>query len=38
MKMKMKIKIPSSNEDRREDFKELWGLLLWIYQMGIPVM
>jgi hypothetical protein len=37
MKMKVKIKIPSSNEDIREDLKELWGLLLWIYQTGIPV-
>jgi hypothetical protein len=30
-------KKPSSNEDRREDLKELQGLLLWIYQTGIPV-
>jgi hypothetical protein len=35
MKTKTKIKSPSSNEDRREDLKELRGLLLWIYQMGI---
>jgi hypothetical protein len=36
MKMKKKIKSPSSNEARR-DLKELRGLLLWIYQTGIPV-
>jgi hypothetical protein len=30
-------KSPSSNEDRIEDLKELRGLLLWIYQTGIPV-
>jgi hypothetical protein len=38
MKMKTNIKSPSSNEDRREDLKELRGLLLSIYQTGIPVM
>jgi hypothetical protein len=37
MKMKTKIKSPSNNEDRREDLKELQGLLLWICQTGIPV-